>query len=66
MAVNVFNFFHNGCFIMKFIIKLLVKLLILCLGIIFLIMYSQKCSFKEALEIADEALSGLFEADVES
>ena len=51
---------------MKFIIKLLVKLLILCLGIIFLIMYLQKCSFKEALEIADEALSGLFEADVES
>jgi len=51
---------------MKFIIRLLVKLLILCLGIIFLIMFVQKCSFKEAFEIADEALSGLFETDVES
>ena len=41
---------------MKFLIKLTIKIFFLLIGIVFLIKIVQRCSFCEALEIADEAL----------
>lgn len=50
---------------MKFLIKLTFKILFLLLGVVLLIMVVQKCSFREAVEIADEAATDFIESFTE-
>ncbi len=50
---------------MKFLLKLTIKILMLLLGVVILIMVLQRCSFREAIEIADEAVTDFLNNSME-